>query len=40
MEVRDREVLHLEWRYYAANPLALFGRKSSGSIMPQIQWPH
>ena len=40
MEVRDREVLHLEWRYYAANPLALFGRKSSGSITPQIQWLH
>ena len=26
------------WLYYAANPLASFGRESSGSIRPRMNW--
>jgi hypothetical protein len=28
------------WRYYAANPLAPFGRDSGGAITPRMKWLH
>jgi hypothetical protein len=30
----------LHWPHLAANPLALSGRKSGGSIWPQFAWLH